>query len=296
MPVSVMKRSAFELKKREDELPLHEISRRIAFNAGRATSSIELAAPIADSDAVSVNLEGRATLARARWKYQHGRDAPLRPQPRTRCHGSIRFSALALVFISTLIAVASALWLPLPLLEALTIENGPIENGTVMLYGFAIAAVWMARNPAFGRTAATASTVILICCVARETSLRRWLIQAGETSFCCTREIVATLSAVLVLLLIASVAWLTVRYRAWLWHAIRRRNPSAATLLVLFCTLVGSQAMDKLPGMLQRAGISMAPSAQWVALSIEEILEMILPVLVVMAAWQARRSARSPRE
>src|SRR5688572_27178487 len=159
----------------------------MTFRAGHQISSIEQVARQAESDADSV--KGAATFARAPWKYQRGRRAPFSP-PRTRCRGSIRLSALALVFVSTLIAVAGGLLLPLPLLEALMVENGPIENGTVMLYGVAIAAVWMARNPSFGRIAATASSVILIACIAREMSLRRWLIDTAGTGFCCAREIV----------------------------------------------------------------------------------------------------------
>src|SRR5688572_23050434 len=166
--------------------------------------------------------EHESTIAQARWKQMRARYRPA--APRIRCRGSIKSGALALVLVSTLIALAGGLWLPLPLLGALLNENGPIENASVIFYGLAIAAVWMARNPSFGRAAAMASTIILISCIARETSLRRWLIDAGATSLCCSRATVGTLTALLVLLLIVSAAWLTVHYRKRLWDAIRRRS------------------------------------------------------------------------
>ena len=203
-------------------------------------------------------------------------------------------TAMAIVFISTLVAVVGGLWLPLPVLEGLMIENGPVENVTVVFYGLAIAAVWLKRNASFESAAAAASTVVLVACVAREISLRRWLIDAPGETFCCSRATVGFLTVAIGLLLLVSAGWLAVRYRSVLWQAIRHRTPAAITLVALFFTLLLSQAMDKLPDVLERLGSSLDTRPHLMAIAIEEILEMMLPVLVIVAVWQARQSGRRP--
>ena len=212
----------------------------------------------------------------------------------TRERGRLFASAslpMALVAASALLALIIGVALPPPVVEGVLKEGGLVENATVVVYAFAMLAIWLVRDPHFDRASAVASTVVLTACVAREISLRRWIIEAGDGTFCCAVETSASLAVIVVLALALASAWLVRRHAAQVWRGLLRRRPVPTTLFAIFCATALSQFFDRLPALL--SGQSLPVRSALVALSLEEILELIIPALVIVAAFQA--GVRKPR-
>jgi hypothetical protein len=191
--------------------------------------------------------------------------------------------ALLAVLAASAGAVGAGWALPVEMVRELMRESGPVENATVLFYGIAIGSLWWIRNPLFGNAAALAGTVVMTACMAREVSLRRLLLEAGLVS---DHAFFVALAGLLVLLVVFAAGWLLVRYRMVVAKGLWRGRPAAVTLAVLGCTLVFSQIMDRLPEPARGSGHALSVRAQLVALSLEEVLELMLPVLVILAAVQ----------
>ena len=191
--------------------------------------------------------------------------------------------ALLAVLAACAGAVGAGWALPEEVVRELMRESGPIETATVVFYGIAIGSLWSIRNPLFGNAAALAGTVVMTACIAREVSLRRLLLEAGLVS---DHAFFVALAGLLVLLVVFATGWLLVRYGIVVAKGLWRGRPAAVTLAVLGCILVFSQILDR--------GSSHALSVRerLVALCLEEVLELMLPVLVILAAVQGAR--RSP--
>ena len=200
--------------------------------------------------------------------------------------------ALLAVLAACAGAVGAGWALPVEMVRELMRESGPVENATVVFYGIAIASLWAIRNPLFGNAAALAGTVVMTACIAREVSLRRLLLEAGLVS---DHAFFVGLAGLLVLLVVFATGWLLVRYGMVVARGGWRGRPVAVTLAVLGCTLVLSQIMDQLPALARGSGHALSERARLVALSLEEALELMLPVLVMLAAVQgAPRSGVPP--
>lgn len=190
---------------------------------------------------------------------------------------------MALVAASALVALVIGLTLPLPALEGLLKEGGFVENATVVVYAFAVLAIWRVRVPDFDRASAVAGAVVLTACVAREISLRRWILEAGEGSFCCAAEVSASLAVIVLAALAVATFYLVRRHAAQVWRDLLRLRPVAMTLFAIFLITALSQLFDRLPHFV--TGLSVRSTL--VALSFEEIFELTIPVLVIVAALQA---------
>ena len=180
---------------------------------------------------------------------------------------------------------------PMELAAKLMDEDGPVESGTAVVYGLAIVAVWMVRRPDFGRPAAAAVTIVLIACIAREVSLRRHL-NALSASDCCIGD--WTMSVLLLLFLVSSIGLAAYYYRPLL-TGLRERRPTAIAIVTIACCLALSQLMDRLPKLMEQIEMLLGQRARIVALSVEETLELAVPLLIIAAALQARRRIQSKR-
>jgi hypothetical protein len=189
-------------------------------------------------------------------------------------------------------AVGAGWALPVEMVRELMRESGPIENATVVFYGIAIGSLWSIRNPLFGNAAAMAGTVVMTACIAREVSLRRLMLEAGLVN---NHAFFVGLAVLLGLLLVFATGWLLVRYGMVVAKGRWRGRPVAVTLAVLGCTLVLSQIMDQLPALARGSGHALSERARLVALSVEEALELMLPVLVMLAAMQGAPRSGVPR-
>ena len=186
-------------------------------------------------------------------------------------------------------AVGAGWALPVEMVRELMRESGPVENATVVFFGIAIASLWAIRNPLVGNAAALAGTVVMTACIAREVSLRRLLLEAGLVS---DHAFFVALAGLLVLLVVFATGWLLVRYGMVVAKGLWRGRPAAVTLAVLGCTLAFSQILDQLPAIARGSSHALSVRERLVALSLEEVLELMLPVLVILAAVQG--APRSP--
>jgi hypothetical protein len=185
-------------------------------------------------------------------------------------------------------------WLPVEMLTHLMREGGPIENATAILYVIAAGAVFLVRSPAFGGLAKIASAFVLACCIAREVSVRRWLLDAPLGAYCCTPAQTYIILGVLLVLLVVAGVWLVAGYTRPLYRAFWQGSPVAVTLVTMFGAAALSQVFDRLPKIaVALFGYAVTLRGRALALSLEEVLEMMLPALVVLAVLQAR-GRRSP--
>jgi hypothetical protein len=196
-------------------------------------------------------------------------------------------AAPAIVLIAILAAAAIALWLPVHALTHLMREGGPIESATALLYMAAVGAVCLVRNPSFGRPAKAMSVVLLGCCAAREVSVRRILLEADIGAYCCSPAQARFAIGVLLVLLVAAVAWLAARYARAILAGFKRRRPVAVTLMTIFGSALLSQLLDRVKIGATLLGYTLSGTGRALALSLEEVLEMTLPALVVLAVLQA---------
>jgi len=177
-----------------------------------------------------------------------------------------------------LVFAAAAAWigLRLPHAPVLLEENGPIELGTMQLYLAAALCFLLVRVRALSRLDRSAICAVLLAFAAREAD---WHLAPSGAEAAWA---VFAASA-------AAAAWLAAR--AWsqrpalgLWL---RRCPEAATWLT-FLVVVGTAVMlDQMPA----PPATGATLRAHVALSFEEVLELVLPVLALLAVLQARLGA-----
>ena len=191
--------------------------------------------------------------------------------------------AIALAAVGVGLAVGSLA--PMELVAKLMDEDGPVESGTAVVYALAIIAVWTVRRADFGRLAAAAISIVLLACIAREVSLRRHLNVLSDGG-CCLGD--WTMSVLLLLFLIAAIGLAAYYYRPLL-NGLRERRPTAIAIVTIACCLAISQTMDRLPKLMEQIEVLLGPRARIVALSVEETLELAVPILIIGASLQARR-------
>jgi hypothetical protein len=170
-------------------------------------------------------------------------------------------------------------------------EGGPIENATVVGYAAAVLAVWLGRNRAFGTASALSATLVLVGCVVKETGLRRpLLIAAGyDPNHFQLTAWPNLLAIALGIALVPAGAWLVWRHTRDLLGALKDARAPACTLVWAFVCTAISQAFDYV------SKVDALPvTARAIFLSLEEVLELAMPLLVVLAVLQVR--ARSPRK
>lgn len=200
--------------------------------------------------------------------------------------------APALALISALLAAAIASWLPPETLTHLMREGGPVETATALVYAAAAGALWVMPNPVFGLAGRTAGTIVLGSCIAREVSVRKWLLSTDPGAYCCTQAETQIVIGVMLVMLVAAGAWLIARHTRALLTGLWQRKPVPVTIGTMFACAALSQVLDRAPKItLALFGHVLSGRGRAVALSLEEVLEMLLPALVILAIVQANRRA-----
>lgn len=206
---------------------------------------------------------------------------------------STSLAAPVLALAAIVLTLAIGVWFPVELLTHTMREGGPIENATAVLYVVAAGAVFLVQHPAFGGLAKSASAFVLACCIAREVSVRRWLLDAPFGPYCCTAGQTRIIIGVLLVVLVIAGVWLAVRYTRTLLSAFTHRAPAAIAIVTMFTCAALSQIFDRLPKItLALFGYVASMRGRALALSLEEVLEMMLPALVVLAVLQTRRAVK----
>lgn len=181
-----------------------------------------------------------------------------------------------------LMFIAAAAWIgshaPHALGASMLEENGPIENGTIQLYLLAVLCFLLVRVEAMSQWDRAAVCVVLLGLAAREA---HWLLAHLEAPADLLRG-----PAALVAFAPVAVAGAWLARRAWSQRralpAWARRRPEAMTLMTFAAVVGAALVLDQLP-----ASPAAAQSAH-LMLSFEEVLELCLPVLALLAALQAR--------
>jgi len=197
-----------------------------------------------------------------------------------------------------LVFVFAAAWVglntPQAIGPAVLEENGPVEKSTVLLYLAAVLCALMVRVAFLSRPDRVAICVLLLAFAAREADwhLAHW----GTSLLEAPRSHVLAAMAALAPVAIAA-GWLA--GRAWsasrAMRAWRQWRPEATTSLTFVAVIGAAIILDQLPAFLAgqhpdlfTAGSSAAAFRSYLMLSFEEILELALPVLALLALLQAR--------
>ncbi|MBD9664960.1 phosphatase PAP2 family protein [Variovorax sp. VRV01] len=195
-----------------------------------------------------------------------------------------------------LVFVFAAAWVglntPQAIGPAVLEENGPVEKSTVLLYLAAVLCVLMVRVAFLSRPDRVAICVLLLAFAAREADwhLAHW----GTSLLEAPRSHVLAAMAALAPVAIAA-GWLA--GRAWsasrAMRAWRQWRPEATTSLTFVAVIGAAIILDQAPfSFAEQPGLVDAGSATafrgYLMLSFEEILELALPVLALLALLQAR--------
>jgi membrane-associated phospholipid phosphatase len=192
--------------------------------------------------------------------------------------------SLVLVFIFA--AALIGLNTPEPIGPAVLEESGPVEKSTILLYLAAALCLLTVRVAPLSRLDRTALCMVLLAFAAREADWHlahpdRWLL----VSF-------APLAAAG--LWLAKRTW-SARYAMQSWC---RWRPEAITLLTFAAVIGTAIVLDQIPvPVADQAAFAERPPDfyRYLVLSFEEVLELALPVLALLAILQARwGSNRSP--
>jgi hypothetical protein len=180
-------------------------------------------------------------------------------------------------------------------------ETGPVEIVTAATYALCAVAVWPLRLRGDDWRSTLSLSVVMAAFCMREldwhkaftgTSVLRLSWYAGPAS------LPAKLIAALVLLaIIAALAWLLLRHARALWPAWQRRDPVAVTVIVFLVTLALAKTLDRSVGLLVD-DLHVAVPLYWKALrtAFEEWFELALSMLLLLGLFQHRTagSAQSP--
>lgn len=177
-------------------------------------------------------------------------------------------------------AVAFGVGLAMPSASAtdLVRDGGALETGTLMLYLVAVVGVLTMRPVSFGRADKAALAVVLLALAAHEADMLD-LRTAG-----------ATPAAVVPLALAAACVWLALQFGAGWRHVETRpewRTP-AVTVMMFIAVALFATLLDQTPDTLAELGLrSRLPELLWLTmLSLEEMLELLMPVLALLALLQ----------
>jgi hypothetical protein len=219
-------------------------------------------------------------------------------------HEAVRFTLaggfMASPYLSCYVAIgavlcASLVWLVLPTSQAadLLVEGGLVETATVVMYGVAIFALFWYRSAVSDRLAWAALLIVAVAFGAREMDLHlawtdismlksRFYLGAAPAH----QKLAGFLAAATT---IAALLYLAARYGAPTLRLLRRQSPYAVTAAVFLATLVVSKMLDRSVSILtEDAGIAISAAAQVLVQSIEEMLELALPALIVLGLLQQR--------
>jgi membrane-associated phospholipid phosphatase len=194
--------------------------------------------------------------------------------------------------------VVAAIWIgfntPLTIAPGFLLEGGPVENGTLVLYLAAALLVLKMRPPAWSGRDVGALCVVLLALAAREADLHVSLfggISILKARFYSSGTLPHVVLAIAVLALFGvAAAWLTGRLqRVWRSARLRRRwRPAARTAAAFVVAFVTAGALDQLQAVLadSQALPDVPTTLRYLMLSLEEVLELALPVLAVLGLLQ----------
>lgn len=205
--------------------------------------------------------------------------------------------ALGLIAVAATIGLTGSLLLPGQMMDELAREGSEIENATVLFYLLALI-VLVLRAPAnLDRTSRVAIGLLLVAGVARELDLHSALFGMSILKSNFYRHFATAPQIVVALLIIfpvvLSAGFLLRRHGRWVFDSARRRWPAAVTTMTILLMLPVVKLLDRSLAIVTDFGIDVSSvTMRAVQLSLEEPLEMLLPLLVIIAIVQQRRATQ----
>jgi membrane-associated phospholipid phosphatase len=250
-------------------------------------------------------LQAQAATLTAVYGYGEGPSTALMPRRLVRLSRRLADGRIALWLALGCAAIAVAVglctpdFLPLSFLQ----EDGPVERSTIAVYLAAAALVLAVRVPGLARIDKAAMCIVLLALAAREADLHSAVYGMSilkarfYNQFASASQIAGALAMLAPIAL--SVAWLLRRYVSVPWASPARRKwwPATMTALTFVAVIVVAKCLDRLPATLLDFGlVDQVPLiARTLFLSLEEILELALPLLAILALAQARLGRRHDR-
>jgi len=191
--------------------------------------------------------------------------------------------------------LALLLWLALPAQTVISLmsEDGPVESATVVAYALAVVAIWLLRASTWPTR--LASSMVLLMFAAREMDLHRSLFGMSmlKSRFYLSAPLLPRLTALAILLpLVLALVYLVWKHARPLWRGLRQRQTVAVTLACFFAALIASKAIDRSLNVVFELFSYASPLwLQALQLAFEETLELLLPVLAIVAARQSASEA-----
>jgi len=207
--------------------------------------------------------------------------APSRPIPQVAQSPWASVQLATVVFAFSIVACT----LPADLGIALATENGPVETLQALLLFALAAGVWFFRLRGEDALTTCSLTILLFAMGARELEWHKaWTggnMLKPRFYLGPATPGAKLLAATVVLLLAIAAIYLLQRYLRGMWVGLRQRQPLAITAATFFVVLVLSRIVDK-----SHFGDAPDPSIVAARLIIEEMLELVLPLLVLLGAFQ----------
>lgn len=199
----------------------------------------------------------------------------------------------ALLGLSVLLALLLWLALPAQTVLALMAEEGPVESATVLAYVLAIVAIWLLRASTWPTR--LASSMVLLMFAAREMDLHKSLFGMSmlKSRFYLSAPLLPRLAALAILLPLAlALVYLVWKHARPLWRGLRQRQALAITMACFMTALFASKAIDRSLNIVFEMFNYASPLwLQALQLAFEETLELLLPVLAIVAARQSASEA-----
>jgi hypothetical protein len=173
-------------------------------------------------------------------------------------------------------------------------ENGPVESITVACYFVAALLLALLRPPAISPRTAIMLTILLAAFGARELDLHKAFTVTSMLRLSFYASDAPLLHKAVSLLLLAPVVAAVVglaRRAPCLVHRARRHEAAALTIVVFMLTMVIAKVADRSVNiLLEDLAVAVSPRLSAMVLSLEEVLELSLPLLACLGWAQAHRN------
>ncbi len=200
------------------------------------------------------------------------------------------FAAIAvLVVVAMAVAIGLAIphWIALRFVE----EGGAVEIATLWAYGAAIIGIWLLRWPGAPVSDLVAAGVVLAAMAAREADLHSALygISILKTRFYLEASAAQILGALALLApIVLTTGWLLKRYAGYWLRAPAQWPVAARTLALCLLVMVVAKVLDRVPATVSAWREPLPGAVLHVMLALEEVLELSLPLLALLAMAQCR--------
>lgn len=202
-----------------------------------------------------------------------------------------------LILVTSIVAFIAWAVLPLDVIFPIIHENGPIESMTIVFYFAAIACIWLSKIKLYSTPfIRILCTIAILAMAAREADLHKVIegVNVLKVRFWTGDSPISykLITAATLLPMIFSVLYLLLTFYKPVLKAARQYVASAVTLVTFFILIVITKILDRSLDVVTQ--ILSWDSPRWVTAlqnSLEESLEMLLPILLIVFIFQKIRES-----